>query len=308
MANYVPLDKRIEIDDGLVSCIKFSPKGNRLLCCTSTGYGYLFSFPELNQIVKKELNNKGINEVAFSNDGSFFVTAGDDNSAIIAETETLNVLRRFRGGKDGHQAEIYCCAISSDNSRIITGSKDVSFKIWDPRVSTPVQEVGGHTEPVSSVSYNYDNTLILSGSFDGIVRIWDSASYICLRTYVVDGNPISKCLFTPNSDYIAIFSLEAQPRIVEVKSGEIYRLFDGHVNTKFRVEAKFLRPELNQTGELMATSEDSSIIGWDVATSNIAWKVQTDGLTNVCDAFDNGQYIAYAPMENPVITLLERKE
>ena len=56
--------KEISIDNGLPSYLGFSPDGKRFLCCTSSGYGYLFSYPELEILQKKPLNTKGINEAA----------------------------------------------------------------------------------------------------------------------------------------------------------------------------------------------------------------------------------------------------
>ena len=304
---YTKEEKQLNIDNGIPSFIGFSPSGNRFLCCTSSGYSYLFSYPELELLAKQPINNKGINEAAFSNDGSFFVTGGDDNFAYIVETENLTILRKLVG----HHAPVFCCAVSSDNRRILTGSKDITFRVWDPRSSVCVQEVGGHTEPVCSISFNYDDSLILSASYDGIVRVWESVSYICLRTYVVDGSPITKALFTPNSCYVAIFSANNSAQIVELKTGEVYRVLEGIANEHFKIDASFIKPESNPSGELVATSEDGRIIGWDVqnANQNAKWEEAVcPGLISSFTILSDGSTLCYSSFDSTNIVFMKRNE
>ena len=300
---YTKEEKQINIDNGIPSFIGFSPNGNRFLCCTSSGYSFLFSYPDLELLSKQPINTKGINDAAFSSDGTFLVTVGDDNFAYIVETEKLSILRKLVG----HHAPILCCAVSSDNRRILTGSKDITFRVWDPRNSHCIQEVGGHTEPVCSISFNYDDSLILSASYDGIVRVWESVSYICLRTYVVDGTPITKALFSPNSAYVAIFSANNSGQIVELKSGEVYRIFDGIKNENIKIDASFIKPESNSNGELVATSEDGRIIAWDVQSAQISWSIEAcKGQISAFTILPDGSLLAFSSIDQTDIIFMKR--
>ena len=300
---YEPESTKFHIDNGIPSYVGFAPNRERLLCCSSTGYCYLFSIPELKLLMKKPVNDKGINEAAFSSDGSFFVTAGDDNIACIVETENLRILRKL----SGHHAPAYCCDVSNDNTRILTGSKDISFRVWDPRSSHSIQEVGGHTEPVISISYNYDNSLILTGSYDGIVRLWESVSYICLRTYVADGSSITKALFTPNSCYVAMFWCQSEGKLVEIKSGEVYRQFKGHENKTFRIDATFIQTQ--PEGELVATSEDGRIISWNPQNSEVLWtmKVSDQPLGSLA-ILEDGSKLCYSTFDDEYIVIMNRRQ
>jgi len=66
-----------------------------------------------------------VNDAAFSPDGRFIVTASQDNTARIWETESGLLL----GALAGHTAQIYCAGFSPDGKAIATSSADATVRI-----------------------------------------------------------------------------------------------------------------------------------------------------------------------------------
>jgi WD40 repeat protein len=75
----------------------------------------------------------------------------------------------------GHKKGVMSLAISFDGSRIVSGSRDRTMRVWDGRT---FQELGicEHEDEVKSVTFSRDNSLIASGSKDCTVWIWNALS------------------------------------------------------------------------------------------------------------------------------------
>src|SRR5436189_190167 len=72
------------------------------------------------------------------------------------------------------------CVVARDSIQTGRGSVtvvptvSVSAKVGDARTSTPLLELKGHTNLVSSVSFSPDGARIVTGSFDGTAKVWDA--------------------------------------------------------------------------------------------------------------------------------------
>ncbi|XP_052225874.1 beta-TrCP-like isoform X2 [Dreissena polymorpha] len=64
---------------------------------------------------------------------------------------------------------VYC--LQYDETRIVSGLRDNTIKIWDRNTLECVQVLTGHTGSV--LCLQYDNNIIISGSSDSTVRVWD---------------------------------------------------------------------------------------------------------------------------------------
>jgi len=66
---------------------------------------------------------------------------------------------------------------SPDGTRIVSGSRDSTIRVWDAATGLPLGEpFQGHTSSVWSVSFSPDGTHIVSGSWDSTVRVWDAVT------------------------------------------------------------------------------------------------------------------------------------
>jgi len=89
----------------------------------------------------------------------------------------------------GHRGAVVAVAYSPDGGEIVTGSRDRTARLWDPRTGRALAVLEGHTSPVTSVSFSGDGSLVLTSAPDGTARLFRAETAECLR--IIDsGAPI----------------------------------------------------------------------------------------------------------------------
>src|SRR5262249_44280814 len=64
---------------------------------------------------------------------------------------------------------------SPDGGKILSGSRDMSARLWDAITGEPLGPPLEHQGSVKSVSFSPDGRLVITGSYDGMARRWDTA-------------------------------------------------------------------------------------------------------------------------------------
>ncbi|EDW85717.1 uncharacterized protein Dwil_GK23222 [Drosophila willistoni] len=107
--------------------------------------------------------------LAVTNNMRFACSTNGDNTmkiwSLTQEDEKYSV---------SHSDEITCFEISADSMHIITGSRDMSLKIWQSTGGKLSQVLVGHSDAVTCVAVSVTNkTQVISGSKDMNLIIWD---------------------------------------------------------------------------------------------------------------------------------------
>ncbi|KAH8371371.1 hypothetical protein KR093_007089 [Drosophila rubida] len=107
--------------------------------------------------------------LAATNNMRFAVSTNGDNTlkiwSLTQEDEKFSV---------SHSDEITCFEISADSMHIITGSRDMSLKVWQAVGGKLSQVLVGHSDAVTCVAVSVTNkTQVISGSKDTNLLIWD---------------------------------------------------------------------------------------------------------------------------------------
>ena len=63
----------------------------------------------------------------------------------------------------------------------MSGSNDLSVRMWDASTGVELMKLNGHTGSVNSVACSNDSTQIVSGSEDMSVRVWDASTGLVLK-------------------------------------------------------------------------------------------------------------------------------
>jgi WD40 repeat protein len=75
----------------------------------------------------------------------------------------------------GYTNHVNSVAFSPDGTRVTSGSRDKTIRIWDARTGQAITVAfGGHTDSITSVAFSPDGTRIASGSRDKTIRTWDA--------------------------------------------------------------------------------------------------------------------------------------
>jgi WD40 repeat protein len=117
----------------------------------------------------------------------------------------------------GHKDEIMSLATSSDGSRIVSGSRDRTMRVWDGRT---FEELGlcEHEDEVKSVTFSPDNSLIASGSDDYTVWIWDARSLENITRLVGHEKIVTSVAFSPDGTRIASASFDCTVRMWDART------------------------------------------------------------------------------------------
>ncbi|KAH8402086.1 hypothetical protein KR009_009573 [Drosophila setifemur] len=107
--------------------------------------------------------------LAVTNNMRFAASTNGDNTlkiwSLTQEDEKYSV---------SHSDEITCFEISADSAHIITGSRDMSLKVWQATGGKLSQVLVGHSDAVTCVAVSVTNkTQVLSGSKDTNLILWD---------------------------------------------------------------------------------------------------------------------------------------
>lgn len=106
----------------------------------------------------------GINDIVFTADSKYILTASDDKTIIIWEIESGKPLRTYRG----HTSYVFCVNVSSHGNLLVSGSYDETVRVWDLKNAKCIRVINAHSDPVSAVDFNKEGTLIVSSSYDGL--------------------------------------------------------------------------------------------------------------------------------------------
>lgn len=116
--------------------------------------------------------------VAFSPDGSYMATGGDDMVVRVFDTETWELINTFIG----HSGSILCLEFSPDSRYLASGSGTDKVipqnsgenltRIWDMELGRQSLVLEGHEDGVLAVAWNDNGTLLATASDDRTLRIW----------------------------------------------------------------------------------------------------------------------------------------
>jgi WD40 repeat protein len=119
----------------------------------------------------------------------------------------------------GHKRQVTSLAISSDGSRIVSGSRDCTMRVWDGRT---FEEIGlcEHEHQVNSVTFSPDSTLIASGSNDNTVWIWNARSLGKVTRLADHEDIVTSVAFFPDGTRIVSASWDRTVRMWDARTYE----------------------------------------------------------------------------------------
>jgi KaiC/GvpD/RAD55 family RecA-like ATPase len=111
-------------------------------------------------------HTSSVNLAAYSPDGRWIVTAGEDRTARVWEAKSGQQMMVLK-----HPDRVNSAAYSPNGRWIVTASGDGTARVWDAE-SGQQKVVLEHTGSVRAVAFSPDGQWIVTASRDGMVRVW----------------------------------------------------------------------------------------------------------------------------------------
>lgn len=149
----------------------------------------------------------------------------DDVSIIqtappVLETDNPYYVRTL----NGHHGSVRAIAAHADT--LVSGSYDLTVRVWKISTGEVVHRLQGHSNKVYSVVLDYDRKRCISGSMDNYVKIWSLETGACL--YNLDGHSSLVGLLDLKDDYLVSAAADATLRIWEPETGRCKHVLSAH--------------------------------------------------------------------------------
>ncbi len=198
--------------------------------------------------------------------------------------EWLYSQREFEGSDItlyGHSSSTFSLGFSPDGTRIVSGSRDQTLKLWDAASGEELKTLKGHSGFVSSVSFSPDGKRIVSGSYDQTIKLWDAASGEELKTLAGHAGNVYCVAFSPDGKRIVSSSGDSTLRFWDAASGEQLKTLAGHTSN---VRSVAFSPDGTR---IVSGSDDRTLKLWD-ATSG-------EELKTLAGHADSVSSVAFSP-------------
>lgn len=131
---------------------------------------------------------------------------------------------------DGHTNRIKAVALSTDNTRALSGSSDSTVRLWDTATGRCIRTFEEHSSEVTSVAFSADGCQVLSGSRDKTLRYWDVESGRCL--VVMEGHSEAILTVALSADGMCAISGSEDKtlRIWNTETGDCIAILNGHAD------------------------------------------------------------------------------
>lgn len=155
------------LENTAVVALAFSPEGSELAILEASGALSMLDVGTKSIRDVARLMSPGSGAIAFSPDGSQFVSAGN-SELVLWNSSTLNQVNSF----EVSGANALSVAFSHSGDYVASGWDDGAVRLLAVQGFNQETELSEHTSDVTAVTFSPDDTLIASGSSDAELWLW----------------------------------------------------------------------------------------------------------------------------------------
>jgi F-box and WD-40 domain protein MET30 len=159
-------------------------------------------------------------------------------------------IKSFRGHTNG----VTC--LQFDDNVLVTGSYDMTIKIWNIETGEEIRTLQGHTSGIRALQF--DDTKLISGSLDNTIKVWNWQTGECLNTLQhIHTDGVISVHFDGN--VLASGSIDKTVRIFYFDTKQTFSL-RGHTNWVNQVRVDTV------SRTVFSASDDCTVKLWDLDT------------------------------------------
>ncbi|MGO9545474.1 MAG: PDZ domain-containing protein [Rhodomicrobium sp.] len=177
-----------------------------------------------------------IKGLAFTPEGKFLVSAGDDKVIRVWDWRAGRTVRTIRGQSGpGNEGKIYAMALSPDGrwlalGGLFPGTREASdaIRLYNFKSGELKALLKGHTNAIYGLAFSPDGKKLISGSFDNDAILWDVEGASLLQRLKGHRDIIHAVSFTPDGQRAVTVSFDNTLRLWSVADGALIRPMTGH--------------------------------------------------------------------------------
>ena len=243
-------------------------------------------------------HGKGVAAVAFSPDGKYVVSGGEDGTARVWEADTGKEIARMTHDDDRFEV-VFSVAFSADGKYVVSGSIYYDIIVWEAATGREIRRIINHGE-MTSVALSPDGNYVASGNTDDTARVWEvtTGKEVARMTY---GGDVLAVAFSPDGQYvvssgcekydISNICTEGTARVWEASTGkEITRMiYDGHVTSlAFSPDGQYV----------LLGFRDGMASLWDASTGKETVGIAHDAAVTSAVFSPDGKYVVSGSWDN----------
>ena len=197
--------------------------------------------------------------IAVSRDGKWIVNGTGEGHVTVWDAKSYEKAIEFRG----HNWAVLGVDISPDGTRIATGSVDKTVCVWSLSTGEHLLVPFEHDDVVAAVKFSPDGRCIATATWTrNTVRIYDSHDgRLVVDTPIQVGSPYNRSLaWAALGEVLFALSKDGSIHCIDVATGTTLSRWAIHSNNNPGCIA------LASDGAFIATSANSSVSFWDIAT------------------------------------------
>jgi WD40 repeat protein len=161
---------------------------------------------------------------------------------------------------EGHSGPVNCVAITPDDQRVVSASRDKTLIVWNWETGQELQILEGHDDWVNFVALTPDGKLAVSASRDETLKVWDLTAGHELQTLIGHTDSVNSVALTPDSQRAISASDDKTLKVWDLATGQELRTLKGYDGPVMSVA---LTPDGQRA---ISASVDCTLKVWNLAT------------------------------------------
>ena len=196
---------------GAVQTVKFSPVNNALLASA----GDTLKLWDLQQDTVSTLKrpNAQINSIAFSPEGAFLASGGDDRILRLWDVQTQQRIAAFEHiPGDGWGASQITSVVFSPEGLTLASAGYLSIKLWDIHARREIATLQ-HDDWVQTVGFSPNGEHLATGDAKGSVRVFDIEKRDVIARLQGDTQNVYSVVFSPDGRNLATAGYDGEIKL-----------------------------------------------------------------------------------------------